>query len=484
MRLAALAKLEDTLDKRGGADIPLVERLTITDLPGFSNVDLSPSAATIAICGGTGAGKTAVIELLNHALAGTGEADAKSDKARFTGVTVSIRVSVSGNVFERSGKIGEPFPADPYAAGSTIVRISDRTDFPISVFRNPSVDLEALIDGVDSYLFEDDVREMLGHVCRRDYSQIEVFEVEAEGDTIIPYFRVTSAGCSYDSRSMATGELSSFYLAWKARTAQPSSFLLVEEPEAFLPPSAHRQMFGLLATWVVKSKLGFIVTTHSAEIASRLGKRHLFPLKQTAGQARILTTADSKRRVLYNLGLQPQRNILFLVEDEIAEQVLSELIAQTDFGMFSSFTIKPMSGFGPAKAAIDNFPDLGKNTPVLAILDGDVRPQAVAWHTPALYLFLPFDESMETEFLSCIAAKQPKFASLVARKSEHVTDALDAVAGDNDHDRFREFVRRLRLNQGAAIAAAVELWKKTPGKKAKLRRFATDLAAAVGVPSS
>lgn len=64
MRLAELQKVKLDLSKRTREAASLIELVEIRDLPGFVDAALQPDTGFLVICGGTGVGKTALLDLL------------------------------------------------------------------------------------------------------------------------------------------------------------------------------------------------------------------------------------------------------------------------------------------------------------------------------------------------------------------------------------------------------------------------------------
>jgi len=280
---------------------------------------------------------------------------------------------------------------------------------------------------------------------------------------------------------MATGELSVFYLAWSLAFSQPGSIILIEEPEAFLPPLSHPAVFALICQSSVENQHAFVISTHSAEIASQFHEANLLSVRVQGGKSLVPSTRESKLRVLSRLGLLPAKSGVLFVEDRLAKIVLEEFLHHYEFAISARLEIAERDGDGGVHAALKGLPNGLSSLTFLGVLDGDVKARAQRWKVAESLVFLPFALSMEREFFAVLSARTTAFAKEINRAQDAVEDALVAHNGADYHDRFGFLAEDLGVSYDALARICFRLWFKSPGKRAAARKFATDLSKKLAI---
>jgi hypothetical protein len=318
---------------------------------------------------------------------------------------------------------------------------------------------------------------MVSMTCGKAYTGISIYEVEAEGDRIVPLFYVTEGGVTYDNRSMATGELSACSLAWNLRALPPGSAILIEEPEAYLPPIGHTGIFALIAHAALKQKLCVILTTHSSIIASNVPEKGLLAVKKRSRLSTLPAKRQSKIAVLSALGLRSAVNAVIFVEDNIAAGVLKEVLGIHEFAVACNIEVVAVpDGSGGVKRALENLPEGVSSIHFLGVLDGDQLEVSKKWPSLPKLALLPFEEGIEAELLAIIGDFPRPFAKLVGREERHITDTLEGCRGNDAHDRFQILADALGLEKKALIPLAFRHWLSRPGHRAKVKKLAREVA--------
>jgi hypothetical protein len=478
-----LARVEDfarALEKRAKASSPILSSLAIRNVPGFADTTITPSIGFLAICGGTGVGKTALLDLLYYALCPHPDASGKGSM-RLTGAEVEVAFDFPGSNYIRALKIVDGLDESPgYPQGVTLLDLAKRATDAQSVFVNSNISV--LVDGLSSYDLGESTTSLISHVCRKAYDKITVFETEGMGDEIIPFFKVISGTLCYDSRSMATGELSAIYLAWALHHVPVNSVVLIEEPEAYLPPASHAAMFSVVCQAAVTRGLCVVVTTHSATIASQLSAQNLLSIRLEGGLSVLAKTGDSKLRVLSRLGLAAQKHAVLFVEDRLAKSILDEILGVYEFAVSCNIEVVDTGGgIGTVKRAVEGIPLNLESFVFLGVLDGDARAEANNWPCIDRVEFLPFVEPAEKEFLDEIRKRPKKFAAMAGRKLDRLEEALALITGQDHHDQFSKLASRLSLMDGVMIDLSFKLWSSNQKTRSGVQRFAYGLAKKIGV---
>lgn len=477
MKLAKLNDLRRALEARTKSDAPSVDLVSFKDLPGFENAAVPLDATFFAICGGTGVGKSALLELLFQLLAWE---DSRDPSMRLGSCEARVNVTLRDQSYTSSLAVGTlTLTSTGPTPNCSFIGLADRTSTAQDFFR--SSDIETLKEGVAGRAMPDKLKDTIGYICRNSYNVITFYEVEFQPDRILPFFEVERDGVHYDSRTMATGELSVFYLAWALAFSEPWSIILIEEPEAFLPPLSHQAVFGLICQSSVENHHAFVISTHSAEIASQFSEPNLISVRVQGGKSLVPTTRESKLRVLSRLGLLPAKTGVLFVEDRLAQIILAELLHHYEFAISANLEIAERDGDGGVHAALKGLPSDLSSLTFLGVLDGDVRTKAEKWKVAESLVFLPFASAMEREFFAVLLARTSAFAKEIGRNQETVEDVLAAHNGADFHDRFNFLAEDLGVSYDTLARTCFRLWLKTPGKKAAARKFANELSKKLGV---
>lgn len=480
MKLAKLSDFRRALESRNLGTVPCLRRLAFQQLPGFADTDIEPNASFLAICGGTGVGKTALLELIYSALAPLPEPHPIRPSPRLGIAKADVRVTFPDGAYERHldlENLEEEWVG--FAPEVQIIGLGERTSDLQSLFC--AQDVSVIKEGAASFELSDEIRSFVSMICRKEFSRIVVYETDTGNDSAAPFFEVEISGVTYDSRGMATGELSVLYIAWSINRVPQLSIILIEEPEAYLPPSGHGAMFGLICVAAVRRQLGLVITTHSPDIASEVPQASLLSIRTQAGVSLLPVSAESKQRVLSRLGLAPQKSAVIFVEDDVAQLVLEEILSYFEFSISTSIEIVPRNGAGGVRSTLDSLPVGIRSFSFLGVLDGDMIVVAQNWGLQDLILFLPFALAMEQEFLAAIAARTAGFGKVVNRTEIQINDLLNASLGQDAHDRFQQLAVGLGLPRDAFARTCFAHWLKGPGKRAATRRFAHSLAEKLGV---
>lgn len=458
------AKFADVLRRLSNPErrILKIRRVQFEGLVGFADGSVEPASSLVAICGGTGSGKSAFLEAISYSLDPASHDDHASLE-RLKGAKINLAIDTPSGSYtcatdlplNERVEVGDSPPV-------SILRLEDRVSAEARF--SSGIELVVLLDGVDEQQFDRLQLEMTSHICGKAYKSISIYEVEVEAGLIVPFFQIELPDVSYDSRTMATGELSICYLVWKAFTAPALSVLLVEEPEAFLPPSKHQWVYRMLVVACDARSLAIVVTSHSAELIAEFEGTNIIPLKLEGGQTRIPIGGESKARTLNRLGLSPSRIAVFLVEDEIARSTLNEILAWGDFPISLKYEILDLKGAANIVSVLERLPSVPNKIDVVGVLDGDMQPTYSAHPQSARLSFLPFLPSVEEVYFALLDEAPRALLNTIARNKDAVATALGAHVGIDKHDRFRRLAEDLGYEPGELAKRTFAYWS-TKNKK-------------------
>lgn len=192
-----------------------------------------------------------------------------------------------------------------------------------------------------------DRREDIQHVIGRDYCQVNwyAFELDLadEGSSqqfkwggeqpLLPYFEVSYRKYTYSSRDMGLGEFSVHLLFWilEQYREEDDLTLLLDEPDAFLPPVGSSALLLRLLKICQKRKWRLIVSTHSSEMISAAVDNGVFVLLESGPEGGTsATTCQEDEGVADRLLPPPPVRYVFFVEDESALKLMEVLLEKCD----------------------------------------------------------------------------------------------------------------------------------------------------------
>lgn len=343
----------------------------------------------------------------------------------------------------------------------------DRTD--LAEIPNESEELQ-----VDE-LTLDAVRSVVG----RNYDSVHWYAADVADspfedlveDQVVPYFSVTDGDDCYEMKDMGLGELAAHLLLWLLWYLRDEEiFLLLDEPDAFFPPSSREPLIDFLGAMALRRDQAFVITTHSRELIER-GLMHdsvLTYLNRTSDRVAVLGDRVDVREIVERI-LYPEDNfsVIAWVEDDSAHAFANALLRNLDPMLARQSVIFWTTGTGDLDALRNHLPRPARSLKSLEfafIWDGDQEPDpSPVGRWPALTLpggFSP-DElfkllaPQELELLSSGLGLSPAF----------VEAALGKIAAWDAHDWTAELVRlssndrpmTLKVLAEAAISAQPEL---------------------------
>ncbi|WP_134734200.1 ATP-dependent nuclease [Amycolatopsis nivea] len=411
------------------------------------------------LCGGNGAGKSRTLGALARCLGDGDEEDRQRhipelphwlSSISVTGSTAGAEWTVD---YDRSKRLrsGEGPSSvvyiDPSAETEGLIRLFSGDD-----------NREDLKEGVDpAPLLAEDVRRV-GHILRRSYAAIEVYEVTAfsEDDNPTPYFVVEAHSQTYDLLGMGRGELVVTYLLWRLRNLEPGTVVLLEEPESHLASFSQRALTDALAAFAVEQDLTMVVSSHSPGIINPLPDGNVTLLKGPPEQGfrhdlGIQAISDF-------LGIRASSCAVVIVEDAAAQQVLRAVIEAAAPDLSGAVTIRyARSGESGVHRLLDEIRSAGPDRfAVIGVLDGDQRGSADL----AQFGYLPGSEAPEIVLRAATdrwrADSSSSWSPPLAGGAERLRMLLESTAGHDHHDWLAELGKHYG-NTTQVVRAFVEL---------------------------
>lgn len=319
-----------------------------------------------------------------------------------------------------------------------------------------------------------DRRSDVERIIGREYDSIDWYALEVEpsdSDTaqrfrwggeqpLIPFFNARYRGAQYTSRDMGLGEFSVHFLFWildQYRSAK-NLILLLDEPDAFLPPVGVSSLLSRLLRICLQRSWGLVIATHSTEMINRALGEQAFVLLQTDedGLMTSVHCIDDSTVADRLLVRPPVRHVVF-VEDESAWNLSRVLLESMDRRVANSIALVWGNGAGYLTSLQAHTPRPPRPDIRFAFLfDGDQRqrhksPGGNRW--PAL--FLPTEQDPDQLFRT-VGSDIASLASRLNIPPGELSRFLDSLEGKDPHD----WVNDLGDHYGRVIVLRVlaELW--------------------------
>ncbi|MEV0705688.1 AAA family ATPase [Saccharopolyspora sp. NPDC050389] len=437
LRQAARERVLAQMSKRN-----YTSRLTKAEFRGADEAHVLEFGPGITVlCGGNGAGKSRTLGALARCLGDGEEAERRQYVPKLPHWLSSI--SVTGSTAGAEWTVGfdgsERVRSGEGPAAVVYIDPSAETEELIRLFSGDD-NREDLKEGVDpAPLPEDDVRR-IGHILRRSYVAVQVYEVTAfsEDDNPTPYFEVEAHGQTYDLLDMGRGELVVTYLLWRLRGLEPGTVVLLEEPESHLASFSQRALTDAMAAFAVEQDLTMVVSSHSPGIINPLPVGNVTLLKGPPEQG--FRHGLGIRTISDFLGIPATTSAAVLVEDAVAQQILRAVLEAVAPDLIGAVTIRyARSGESGVHRVLDEIRDLSPDRfAMVGVLDGDQRGKSDS----ARFGYLPGSEAPEIVLRAAMdrwrADPSASWKPPLAGGAERLRMFLETLAGQDHHDWLAE----------------------------------------------
>lgn len=364
---------------------------------------------------------------------------------------------------------------------SAIVRLHEICEQVRSVLRSRS-DIEQMEAEVGPMSIEKETVQSLSRVIGRDYDNVEWYGLELEptyegfagwptsdDQMLMPHFRVEHEGVSYSSLQMGLGEFSVhllFWILWQLRDS-PGKVILLDEPDAYLPPSTRMRFVALLLAMAEKYDWQVVMTSHSEELISAAYENDaLIVLSRHGGIAHCLPSAEYGLAVVRELVSQPSADLMLFCEDESAAALVRAILHTYAADLAETTAVIWKDGDGYLRKLAQHLPRTDASPVRFSLVfDGDQRPPVGEGLTSELSrwptMYLPTAQSPDALFRTSKADPVALRESLRCNQEE-LRMALDALQGSDDHDWVNGLCRRFGPRT-ATLDALAGLWVLSSG---------------------
>lgn len=332
-------------------------------------------------------------------------------------------------------------------------------------------DLGELADESEDLVVDERVLDGVRQIVRRDYASIRWYALpladspfeELIGEAVIPYFVVDFGGAEYSMLDMGAGELAChvlLWLIWYLRDAEGIA-LLLDEPDAFLPPDSREVLLDHLATMSLRQKQAIVVATHSAELIEPAAQHPgalLFLLRDGAGAKCYSAQEDVAGMAREYLYKDPRIRLLAFVEDPAAAALATELLKAIDPLIFRMTALYWGKGVGGLEALADHLPRPARpprGLEFVIVADAD-QPELLEKNNEDRWpiVLLPGDGREPDRLFMEAAYAEPGRLALGLGKAEPAMHAvLERIRGAEAHEWTDALVASADVDRTVALRA-------------------------------
>lgn len=257
---------------------------------------------------------------------------------------------------------------------------------------------------------------------------------------------VTRGASRYAEPNMGFGEARTIHIIKTLEALPERSLIILEEPETSLHPSAQHQFGRFLVDVAFEKRHQIFLSTHSEYLLAALPDASRMYLKRDGGGVSIIPgLSASQANSLMTGGVRPA--LVVLVEDDVAQAILTEILRDTDPDFLASIRIVIGGDVDVLRKTMKGLSATGLN--VAAVLDGDMGP------TPANNLFkLPGTLPPEKEIFASAS-----FATWLERRYRvRLDDFRTQLPGVDHHEWLERLASSVRANEDAMVSEAARAY--------------------------
>lgn len=311
-------------------------------------------------------------------------------------------------------------------------------------------DADEMTEEISSAGPSEDRLDDLHRVLRRRYEAVEWFGLEIEpydaavaarlvwsiDQSVVPFFRAQHLGRTYTSLEMGLGEFSIHLLFWilEQYRDRRGMTLLLDEPDAFLPPVGVQRLMARLQGICVERGWRLVIASHSEEmIAAAVAQSALILVKRGLDGGITAQTAASTDDVGDHLLTPASIDKVIFCEDESAWYLIRAMLSSGSIGLARTTAVTWGRGEGYLRTLVKTIPKPPNPQVKFAVApDGDQRgkfEESGSWPV----WFLPTTKDPDDLFRT-LGDNPERLAILLGTRATELTTFLESLEGDDSHD--------------------------------------------------
>jgi len=250
---------------------------------------------------------------------------------------------------------------------------------------------------------------------------------------------VSRASRNYSEANMGCGEGRVQHLIHILETLPEKSLVLIEEPETSLHQRAQYELGLYLMDVCIRRKHQILMTTHSESLLAGLPAVSRVYIDQTTAPSRLIKGVSASQAVsLMSAG--HTKALTVLVEDDIAQSILTELIRKRDPQFLQTIAIQSVGDRDTLQTIGRSLGSLG--IPLVVVRDGDIGAN------PSEGIFsLPGTQPPEHE----VFGSEQVGRLLQSEYGIVIEDFRASLHGIGHHDWFKRLATQVSVSYDALV---------------------------------
>lgn len=424
-----------------------------------------PSKSINVLSGLNGSGKSTLFAIIKTAL---GIPMTEAERRKATAAHLKICLKLSDDMVEVDSDTKMPLTTNPEHQ-ALVKSFDSKSVHDALAFFSSQSNLTELLDQYEptepapgDFLCPEEMSALVG----KEYQSVSFSEIEIQDNKSYPFFIVTTSDNEqYDVSSMGLGEYQLFYLMWILTSLEKDGILLLDEPDSAISYQSCMMLPGILAKVSVKKHTSIYCTSHLPYLSDALKNGGQTVISRNASGISLSNSSS----VSMSLGLPAAKRGCFLVEDEIAQELLTALLAFHSTKTLRTFRIIQMNGASEIVKflqQVNKHRDLNDICLFIGVFDGDLEngsPDADKLEEleNVNYLFLPGAIPMEQAYRNFLKESKSFFQAVMKAipcKQEALDDALHGAQGADYHDWPAEMASYLGIDTSTYISVLSRCW--------------------------
>lgn len=408
------------------------------------------------ICGLNGAGKTTILSAIKDLI---GIELTKQDERKLTEAQIEGEILYNNKIYCCKNSETERLLTLEPSFSVCVVEFFHILKILDLLWKQENI--EELIEQSEMIDFEEKDLNDIEYLVGKNYSTLSICEIEDFPDVgVIPFFKATIDGISYDSLNMGMGEYCLIYIYWMLMNMNENTVVLLEEPESFVSVRSQNNLMNIIAKYAVTKKSSFIISTHSPFILERVQDTDIKVLSRV-GRMMVINPAQSKSAI-HILGGEEKNKSIFLVEDDVAKNFVDVILQNNSpYLLRNNKTVVAGSASNIDKVMNASLWKYTSEFKCIGIYDDDQKDDILKKQ----YKFatcLPLKKDVETEMQMFCRQKTniEKLASLLGVNYEIIIEQLARVAGEDHHDWLIKLSEYLSVDLKTIIYNFYMVWKE------------------------
>jgi ABC-type cobalamin/Fe3+-siderophores transport system ATPase subunit len=454
-----------------------INKLTVKNIKGIGDKEISFPTTINALCGENGVGKTTLLKTLYAALS--------PEKAAVLGIklkpqnpeVVTSAICEITTKTEVSDGTKTKIVTETHSDKEKISKyFGDESDEPlisyidaaaavqrITYLLSQDADFGSVLESLPALLENIEAIQLRQEITGRAYAKVRTYEVDDyNGLPVFPYFVVTVGQTTYGSEGMGLGELCANYILWALSRCKDGTLILLEEPESHLPPRAQERLIAHVADQSVRKNFNIFVSTHSQHTLENFPVSHITFLGRLSDRSVI--QRNPSIGILYeSLRISSVSLCLVVVEDHSAFAFLKGIIEKLCPELLGRFDFTWKSGYSDIDEILSKIPHhkTGKIT-LLGVYDGDQRmesrPASIGWS----FIYLPGTKDPADYMANAVKERTAEYATLLRRDVNTIELAVANIDAIDIKDFFLQLRKSINIDLQILYEVATELWLSYP----------------------